>query len=528
MRSLFLLATILVLCNRVAAQEICDVWETTWDRSKLFMPLSLSEPIQFMPFSGNGSTTNINLDDSTVYQTVLGFGGSLTDSSAFILDNLKTTNPDNYWKLLEYLFDPTEGANAAGMSYIRVPLGASDFSPREYSFDDMDGDTAMIGFDINNAPPYLFSVLQDIQSLTDILHVHIVAWSPPGWMKDSGSMKGGSLKPDLVDEYATYLLKSLQGFVSLGIRPYAISVQNEPQYSNPTYPTASFTPIVEGQVARALRGAMENNGLADIKLIGYEHNWDTANGYPVQLMQAAGDAFDGIAFHCYRGNVTQQDQFAQQFPDKEIYFTECSGTFGSDWWNDIKWYLDNIKNLAGSITHNSRSGLMWNIALDGNGGPKLPGTNSCGGPGCRGIVQVDSDGSYTINQEYYAIAHASKAIIPRDQNGPFGQRVKVDVDGDMSWALRIGAYVTQRTDPSDPLRYSLVVLNWCDSTGGWNPQPVQAAINFQGKQATYTFPVGVTTLWWYTPSVRDQKPANATNKWPGLYIRFGDQQLIYG
>lgn len=62
-----------------------------------------------------------------------------------------------------------------------------------------------------------------------------------------------------------------------------------------------------------------------------------------------------------------------------------------------------IDNLAGSIAHNSRSGLMWNIALDGNGGPKLPGTNSCGGPGCRGIVQVDLDGSYTINQECKAL-----------------------------------------------------------------------------------------------------------------------------
>ena len=36
----------------------------------------------------------------------------------------------------------------------------------EYSFDDMDGDREMIGFDMNNAPPCLFSVLQDIQSLT--------------------------------------------------------------------------------------------------------------------------------------------------------------------------------------------------------------------------------------------------------------------------------------------------------------------------------------------------------------------------
>ncbi|KAF8346582.1 glycoside hydrolase family 30 protein [Amanita rubescens] len=493
MRSLSILAAILVLPNCVAAQAICDIWVTTWDRSNLFTRLSLSEPIEFMSFSNNGSITNINLDDSTVYQTVLGFGGSLTDSSAFILNNLKATNPDNYWNLLKYLFDTTDGANAAGLSYMRIPLGASDFSPREYSFDDVDEDREMSGFDMNNAPPYLFSVLQDIQSLTKILHVHLVPWSPPRWMKDSGSMKGGSLKPDLVNAYAMYLLKCLQGFVSLGIRPYAISVQNEPQYSNPTYPTASFTPAMEGQVARALREAMQKNGLTDIKLIGYEHNWDTAGGYPVQLMETAGDAFDGVAFHCYR-----QDQFFQQFPDKELYFTECSGTFGSDWWNDIKWYMDNI-----FIAHNSRSGLMWNIALDGNGGPKLPGTNSCGGPGCRGIVQVDLDGTYTINQEYYAMAHASKAIIPKDQNGPFGQRMKVDVDGGMSWALRVSAI------------------------GGWNPQPVQAAIRFQGKQAVYTFPVGVTTLWWYTPPVRNQRRANETHEWPGLYTRFGDQHFIY-
>lgn len=57
------------------------------------------------------------------------------------------------------------------------------------------------------------------------------------------------------------------------------------------------------------------------------------------------------------------------------------------------------------------------------------------------------------------MAHASKAIIPKDQNGPFGQRMKVDVDGDLSWALRVSAYVTRRANQSDPLRYSLVVLN---------------------------------------------------------------------
>ncbi|KAK2465514.1 hypothetical protein APHAL10511_002406 [Amanita phalloides] len=518
-----------VLSNSVAAQQIWDIWQTTWDRSSLFNRLSLSEPVSFTASSGmntSRSRVNINLDDSTVYQTVLGFGGSLTDSSAYILDKLKTSHPDNYWALLTYLFDPTEGANAAGLSYVRVPLGASDFSPKEYSFDDTDGDKEMISFEMYNPPHCLFSVLQDMLSVNNALHIHVLPWSPPGWMKDSGSMKGGSLNADLVNEYARYLFKCLQVFISLGVRPYAISVQNEPQYSNPTYPTTRFTPTLEGQVARALRYLMKTNGLADIKLIGYEHNWDTAGGYPVQLMQDAGDAFDGIAFHCYRGNVAQQDIFIQQFPDKEIYFTECSGTFGSDWWKDIKWYMDQI--FIGSLEHNSRSGLMWNIALDRYGEPKLPGSNSCGGPGCRGIVQIDDDGSYAVNQEFYAMAHASKAIIPRDQNGPFGQRMKVNLDGDLNWALRVGAYVTRRIDPSDWLRYSLVVLNWCDSDGGWNPQPVQATINFQGKQATYTFPVGVSTLSWYAPPIQSKKPENETaDPWSSLYIHLAERQSIY-
>ena len=29
---------------------------------------------------------------------------------------------------------------------------------------------------------------------------------------------------------------------------------------------------------------------------------------------------------------------------------------------------------------------------------------------------------------------------------------------------------------------------------------MQTTIEFRGMQATYTFPVGVTTLWWYAPN----------------------------
>lgn len=48
------------------------------------------------------------------------------------------------------------------------------------------------------------------------------------------------------------------------------------------------------------------------------------------------DAFAGVAFHCYGGNVAQQDSFYSAFPTKELYFTECTGVPGSDWWSDIQ------------------------------------------------------------------------------------------------------------------------------------------------------------------------------------------------
>ena len=51
-----------------------------------------------------------------------------------------------------------------------------------------------------------------------------------------------------------------------------------------------------------------------------------------------------------------------------------------------------------------------------------------------------------------------------------------------------------------------------NTNGNWDPQEITATIEFRGAQATYTFPVGVTTLWWYaTPnSFAARKYPNAT------------------
>ncbi|EED79950.1 hypothetical protein POSPLDRAFT_135050 [Postia placenta Mad-698-R] len=488
-------ASCLALTSAVTAQQIYDVWSTTWDRSDLFTYTNLSpNPIDFVTPGATGSA-DIVVNDGTVYQDMIGFGASLTDASAQVLSELKSTNSDNYWDILNYMFDPTDGADAAGLTYIRVPLGASDFSANTYSFDDTSGDTNLDDFNINNAPSYLYDTLKDIVGINSLLKIHILPWSPPGWMKDSGTMLGGSFLSQYTDTYASYLLKSLQGYQSLGFSVYAIGIQNEPQNSDTTYPTCSISASQEAAIGTQLRSLMDSNGFSDTIIIGYEHNWNDAGEYPVTLMQDAESAFAGVSFHCYAGSVSDQQTFYNAYPNKNIYFTECTGEFGSDWWSDIKWYMDNI--FIGSPNYYSQSGAMWNLALNGLGEPKLPGTDSCGTP-CRPIVTVNSNGTYNYNQEFYSAAQASKAILPKDSGGPFGQRIEVTVNGDLNWGLIVSGFVTNRVNSSDWPRYSLVVLNWDDQpNGSWDPTPITATIEFRGMQATYTFPVGVTTLWWY-------------------------------
>ena len=139
-----------------------------------------------------------------------------------------------------------------------------------------------------------------------------------------------------------YLLKSLQGFRDKGITAYAIGIQNEPENSDPTYPTCIFTPTQEANVGSALRPLMDNNGFGSTRIIAYDHNWVDGAQFPVQVLQQANSQFAGAAFHCYAGNPGQQGQFQNAFPSKEMYFTECTGVFGTDWWSNLKWFMDNL------------------------------------------------------------------------------------------------------------------------------------------------------------------------------------------
>ncbi|KAF7353903.1 Glycoside hydrolase [Mycena venus] len=447
-------------------------WPNKYPTYRLFAPVDLVQPLIFKDSS---SAADITVEDKA-YQTVKGFGASLTDSGAQSLSQLKQKNPTAYSELLKKLFDPSFNASSAGITYLRVPLGASDFSHTSYSYDDAPGDTALKNFNIDIAPPYVFEVLNDIQDINNILKVHVVPWSPPGWMKDSNKVNGGNFKSDMATVYAQYLLKALQGFESKG---------NEPRNTNPSLPSCKMTYEQEGAIGVALKPLMKNNGFSAVKLIGFEHNWSLYQ-YPISLMKSHSDVFDGVAFHCYGGKVAFQDDFFKTFPNKDLYFTECTGMDGTDWWDDVLWQTEHL--FQATIQHHSQTALMWQLIS----GEELPGSNSCykgkKGNACRAVVTVNSDGTYKLNQEYYAIAHAARAVLPRDTGGSFGQLINSTVaPGPNTVNVTVNAYKTTRVNAQDPTMYSLHVLNYNMHKGPYT-------VKFQDKQLSYSFPVGVSTL----------------------------------
>ena len=140
------------------------------------------------------------------------------------------------------------------------------------------------------------------------------------------------------------------------------------------------------------------------RILDWDHNWDL----PEQPLAVLADPkaaryVSGVAWHCYKGDVAAQSVVRDKHPDKDMFFTECSGGEWSKAWPD-SWAWTVRTLVIGAPRHWARGVLLWNLALDEKFGPHLGG---CGN--CRGVVTIDSKtGEVTRNPEYYALGHASR------------------------------------------------------------------------------------------------------------------------
>ena len=379
-----------------------SVWITTAGHTRALAP---SAPARF---AGRAAARpQIVVDDTQRFQEIVGFGASLTDSSAWLIQH--TLDARQRDALLKELFG-REG-NGLGLSFSRLTIGASDFSRHHYSLNDTpDGtpDPDLKHFSIDQNRGDVIPVARAMLAINPQLKIMASPWSAPGWMKDSNSLIQGRLLPQYYDAFSRYLLRYVDAYAAEGIPIFALTVQNEPDYEPKDYPGMRLNAPARARLIGDHLGPMIARRGSGPLIFDWDHNWDKPEE-PMGVLSdpVAGNYVDAVAWHCYGGDVAAQSPVHDAFPDKDAYMTECSG---GDWEpvrsGGLPLQMKNI--IIRSMRHWARGALFWNLALDENNGPYAGGCHTC-----RGVVTIDSrTGEITRTDEYYALAHASRFVRP--------------------------------------------------------------------------------------------------------------------
>lgn len=375
--------------------------------------------VNFATSTADAGTNTVVVDPTQQYQSMEGFGAAFTDSAAYLL--MKTEPTADQAATLNELF--TRNGDGIGLSFMRIPMGASDIALSVYSFDDEPvgtTDLSLADFSIAHDQAYILPLIKQAKTLNPQMKLMANPWSPPGWMKDPAtvspvSMMGGDLLLTSANEtaFANYFVKYIQAYGAAGVPIDYISLQNEPENPTASYPSMQMhdnvqLALLQGYVLPALATANLST-----KVFVWDHNWDTPS-YPEyvlsgltaqQLTQVA-----GTAWHGYGGAPGAQQIVQNEFPALGTWETEHSG---GTWQSDQ--FTTDMLEITQVLRNSAKSFVKWSLALNESLGPNLtqnaPPLGGCNT--CTPIVTVNSQtGAVTKDIEYYTLGHYSKYVLP--------------------------------------------------------------------------------------------------------------------
>lgn len=343
----------------------------------------------------------IDVDPTVTYQTVDGFGFTLTGGSAEVINQL---TPAKKQELLQELFGTSTGI---GISYLRISIGASDMDAAPFTYDDLatgQTDVNLTNFSLSADKINLIPVLKSILAINPKIKIMATPWSAPLWMKDKASFVGGSLQAQYYSVYAQYFVKYLQKMKEEGITIDALTPQNEPLHGG-NNPSMVMTALQQADFIKNHLGPALQATASTTKIVAYDHNCDNTQ-YPITVLNDAGanPFVDGAAFHLYGGDISALSTVHNAFPSKNVYFTEQYTASTGSFDGDLKWQVKNV--IIGSMRNWSKTALQWNLANDGNFGPHTAGGCST----CKGAITITSSETFIRNVGYYIAAHASKFV----------------------------------------------------------------------------------------------------------------------
>ncbi len=387
----------------LASPDSVSAWLTTGDQSRL---LARQADLRFTAAAAASGMPVIDVDDGRRFQTVVGWGAAMSDASAYLIQT--RLGPAQRESLLQELFGPPPGI---GLSFVRIPMGASDFSRSHYSYDDRpagEPDSTLAHFSIRMDRAEKLPVLQRAVAINPRLALVGSPWSPPAWMKSSASLIKGTLLPRFHGAFAEYLARWVEAYEAEGLPIFAITLQNEPHFEPADYPGMRLSSAQRAAIIGQHVGPLFARRGIRARIWDWDHNWDAPDSPLGVLADPVARRFvDAVAWHCYGGEISAQSMVHDRHPDTDTYFTECSGgEWAPVWADNLKWNVSRM--VIGNARAWARGVALWNLALDERHGPHLGG---CGD--CRGVVTIHSEtGRVVRNPEYYALAHASRFVRP--------------------------------------------------------------------------------------------------------------------
>ncbi|HTB26598.1 MAG TPA: glycoside hydrolase family 30 beta sandwich domain-containing protein [Puia sp.] len=436
-------------------------WLTKGDQTVLLQKQNVS-----LIFGSNANSNPfIDVDSTQTFQTVDGFGFTLTGGSAYVINQMDAGSRAS---LLKELFG--NDSLSMGISYLRLSIGSSDLNASVFSYDDMpvgQSDTSLVHFSLAADSTDLIPILKQIIAISPSIKIIATPWSAPVWMKDNNNSVAGSLLTNYYSSYAQYFVKYIQQMKLNGITIDAITPQNEPLNPN-NNPSMVMQAADESSFIKNYLGPAFQSAGITTKIVVYDHNCDRPDYPETVLSDASANAFvNGSAFHLYAGDISALSQVHNLYPGKQLYFTEQYTASTGDFGGDLQWHVKNV--IIGSMRNWSRNALEWNLANDPSFGPHTVG----GCTTCKGGLTI-SGSSVTRNVGYYIVAHASKFVPPGS----------VRISSTVTNLLQTAAFVT-------PDRKKVLIVENDDQS------PDSFNLRFNGKWITTTVPAGsVCTYVW--------------------------------
>jgi glucosylceramidase len=413
-------------CSEEQKQLQVEVYETSASGNQLTQITEFDK-------GENSATIKLNLEEK--YQTITGFGGAFTESSACLLNKL---SKENRKKIIDAYFSK-EGAH---YSLTRTHMNSCDFSVSNYSYTPVEGDKDLEHFNIEEDKDDLIPFIKEAMAAsTDGFKIFGSPWTAAPWMKDNNNWVGGKLLPEYYDTWALFFSKYVDAYKAEGIDIWGFTVENEPLGNGNNWESMHYSPDeMTNFVQNHLGPKLEADGKGDLKILGYDQNREHLKEWVDSQYknEETSKYFDGTAIHWYASTFEvfpDELQYAHnKAPNKLLIQSEACVDAETPVWQDDAWYWKKeatdwgfewapekdrhmhpkyapvnryARDIIGCLNNWVDGWVDWNMVLDTKGGPNWF-KNWCIAPV---IVDPDKDEVY-FTPLYYTMAHFSKFIRP--------------------------------------------------------------------------------------------------------------------